>query len=78
MAGCRRLKGMAATAALGKLHEVGCLEVNFFQPSFMLKSKPHQGAKISRKYYPPSIPYERIRRRFVASLMRPCAFHWSF
>ena len=62
MAGYRRLMAMAATAALVKLHEVGCLDVNFFQPSFMLKSKSHQGAKESRQYYPPSNPSQRICR----------------
>jgi len=56
MTGYGRLEGMAATAALGKLHEVGCLYVNFFQPSFQLKSKRRQGAKVSRKYYPPATP----------------------
>lgn len=60
MVGYGRLEGTAATAALGKLHEVGRLYVNFFQPSFKLKSKTRQGAKVSRKYYPPATPYERL------------------
>jgi len=60
LVGYGRLEGTAATAALGKLHEVGRLYVNFFQPSFKLKSKTRQGAKVSRKYYPPATPYERL------------------
>ncbi len=60
LVGYGRLEGTAATAALGKLHEVGRLYVNFFQPSFKLKSKTRQGAKVSRKYYPPATPCERL------------------
>jgi len=60
LVGYGRLEGTAATAAFGKLHEVGRPYVNFFQPSFKLKSKTRQGAKVSRKYYPPATPYERL------------------
>jgi hypothetical protein len=34
--------------------------VNFFQPSFKLKSKTRQGAKVSKKYETPATPYERL------------------
>ena len=60
LVGYGRLEGTVATAALGKLHEVGRLYVNFFQPSFKLKSKTREGAKVSKKYYPPATPYERL------------------
>jgi hypothetical protein len=45
---------------LGKLHEIARLYVNFFQPSFKLKSKTRLGAKVSKKYEKPATPYERL------------------
>jgi hypothetical protein len=39
---------------------VARLYVNFFQPSFKLKSKMREGAKVAKKYYPPATPYERL------------------
>jgi hypothetical protein len=60
MVGYGRLEGVAATIALGELHDVVRLYVNFFQPSFKLKSKIREGAKITKKYYLPATPYERL------------------
>jgi hypothetical protein len=60
MVGYGRLEGVAATTALSKLHEVVRLYVNFFQPSFKLKSKIRDGAKVTKKYYLPATPYERL------------------
>jgi hypothetical protein len=34
--------------------------VNFFQPSFKLKSKQREGAKVTKRYYLPATPYERL------------------
>lgn len=34
--------------------------MNFFQPSFKLAEKHRQGAKVSKRYYPPETPYERL------------------
>jgi hypothetical protein len=34
--------------------------VNFFQPSFKLKSKLREGAKVTKKYEIPATPYERL------------------
>jgi hypothetical protein len=34
--------------------------VNFFQPSFELKSKVREGAKVTKKYHLPATPYERL------------------
>ena len=45
---------------MGKLHEIARLYVNFFQPSFKLKSKTRLGAKVSKKYEKPARPYERL------------------
>jgi hypothetical protein len=60
LVGYGRLEGAAAATALGKLHEVARLYVNFFQPSFKLKSKTRLGAKVSKKYEKPATPYERL------------------
>jgi hypothetical protein len=34
--------------------------VNFFQPSFKLKSKKREGAKVIKKYHPPATPCEQL------------------
>jgi hypothetical protein len=60
LVGYGRLEGVAATAALGTLHEVARLYVNFFQPSFKLKSKVRVGAKVKKQYHVPATPYERL------------------
>ena len=60
MVGYGRFEGVAATTALGELHDVVRLYVNFFQPSFKLKSKIREGAKVKKKYYLPATPYERL------------------
>jgi hypothetical protein len=60
MVGYGRLEGVAATTALGELHDVVRLYVNFFQPSFKLKLKIREGAKVKKTYYLPATPYERL------------------
>jgi hypothetical protein len=60
MVGYGRLEGVAATTALGHLHEQARWYVNFFQPSFKLQSKTRQGAKVTKKYHAPATPYERL------------------
>ena len=60
LVGYGRLEGAVATAALGKLHEVARLYVNFFQPSFKQKSKTHAGAKVTKNCHVPATPYERL------------------
>jgi len=60
LVGYGRLEGVAAATALGKLHEIARLYVNFFQPSFKLKSKTREGAKVRKKYEKPATPYERL------------------
>jgi len=60
MVGYGRLEGVAATTALGELHDVVRLYVNFFQPSFKLKSKIREGAKVKKEYHIPATPYERL------------------
>jgi hypothetical protein len=60
LVGYGRLEGLPAAAALAKLHEVARLYVNFFQPSFKLKSKTRDGAKVRKQYHPPATPAERL------------------
>ena len=60
LVGYGRLEGVAAAAALARLHEVARLYVNFFQPSFKLKSKRRQGAKVTKIYHVPATPCERL------------------
>ena len=60
LVGYGRLEGAAAAEALGALHDVARLYVNFFQPSFKLKSKVRDGAKVTKKYHVPATPYERL------------------
>lgn len=60
LVGYGRLEGVAAAEALGALHEVARLYVNFFQPSFKLKSKVRNGARVTKKYHVPATPYERL------------------
>jgi hypothetical protein len=60
MVGYGRLEGAVATATLAQLHEMGRLYVNFFQPSFKLRSKTREGAKVTKKYHTPATPHERL------------------
>jgi hypothetical protein len=61
--GYGRLEGLAATAALRRLYEASRLYVNFFQPSFKLKSKEREGAKVRKRYESPETPFRRLLQR---------------
>jgi hypothetical protein len=58
--GYGRLEGLAATAALRRLYEASRLYVNFFQPSFKLKEKEREGARVRKHYEAPATPYQRL------------------
>ena len=60
LVGYGRLEGATAATALGELHGIARLYVNYFQPSFKLKSKTRVGAKVSKTYEKPATPYERL------------------
>lgn len=60
LVGYGRLEGVVAAEALGRLHETARLYVNFFLPSFKLKSKLREGAKVTKLYHRPATPYERL------------------
>jgi hypothetical protein len=58
--GYRRYVGLDAAATLGRLYMSVRLYVNFFQPSFKLASKTRDGARVTKRYYPPATPYQRL------------------
>ncbi len=60
LVGYDRLSGLMATQALATLYCSSRLYVNFFQPSFKLKSKTRDGARVSKKYHAPATPCERL------------------
>ena len=53
LVGYGRLSGHKALATLNELYAVSRLHINFFQPSFKLKSKRREGTKVIKKYHPP-------------------------
>jgi hypothetical protein len=44
---------------MARLYAVARLHVNFFQPSFKLKEKRREGAKVIKRYHQPATPYAR-------------------
>ena len=61
--GYGRLEGLSETAALRRLYEASRLYINFFQPSFKLKSKTREGARVHKKYELPETPSRRLLQR---------------
>lgn len=60
LVGYGRLSGLSETKALARLYDVSRLYVNFFQPSFKLKSKTRDGARVHKKYHAPLTPCDRL------------------
>ena len=60
LVGYGRLSGLAATHALAQLYASSRLYINFFQPSFKLKEKTRDGARVSKKYHAPATPCDRL------------------
>jgi hypothetical protein len=58
--GYERFSGIVAGQILGQLYQALRLYVNHFQPSFKLKSKTRQGAKVKKQYHKPATPCERL------------------
>jgi hypothetical protein len=58
--GYERYAGAVAGQCLGQLHQAVRLFVNYFQPSFQLKSKTRDGARVSKKYHNPATPCDRL------------------
>lgn len=60
LVGYDRFAGMAAAQVLARLFDVARLYVNYFQPSFKLRDKTRDGAKVTRRYFKPATPCERL------------------
>jgi hypothetical protein len=60
--GYGRFDGVETARVMGRLYAAARLYVNFFQPSFKLKEKRREGAKVIKRYHAPSTPYERALR----------------
>ena len=60
LVGYGRLSGSEATKALARLYASSRLYINFFQPSFKLKSKTRDGAHVKKLYHAPATPCDRL------------------
>lgn len=60
LVGYDRFAGVAAAQTLARLFDVARFYVNFFQPSFKLRDKTRDGAKVIRRYFSPATPCERL------------------
>lgn len=60
LVGHERYAGVVAGQALAHLYRAARLYVNCFQPSFKLRSKTRQGAKVKRVYHRPETPCARL------------------
>lgn len=57
--GYGRFDGVETARVMARLYAAARLYVNFFQPSFKLKEKWREGAKVIKRYHEPLTPYER-------------------
>lgn len=60
LVGYGRLSGVDARNALAQLYASSRLYINFFQPSFKLKSKTRDGARVHKVYLAPATPCDRL------------------
>jgi hypothetical protein len=60
LVGYGRLSGSDARNALADLYASSRLYINFFQPSFKLKSKTRDGARVHKVYLAPKTPCDRL------------------
>ena len=59
LVGYGRFEGIETARVLVRLYAASRLHTNFFQPSFKLKDKRREGAKVIKRYHPPATPYAR-------------------
>jgi hypothetical protein len=73
--GYGRFDGVETARVMGRLYAAARLYVNFFQPSFKLKEKRREGAKVIKRYHPPATPYERAlaHLKFARAIKRGLA-----
>ena len=57
--GYGRFDGADTARVMARLYAATRLHINFFQPSFKLREKRREGAKVIKRYHAPSTPYER-------------------
>lgn len=57
--GYGRFDGAETARVMARLYAAARLYVNFFQPSFKLREKRREGAKVIKRYHDPCTPYER-------------------
>jgi hypothetical protein len=57
--GYGRFDGVETARVMGRLYAAARLYINFFQPSFKLKEKRREGAKVIKRYHAPATPFER-------------------
>jgi len=57
--GYGRFDGVETAGVMARLYAAARLYVNFFQPSFKLKDKRREGAKVIKRYHDPATPYQR-------------------
>lgn len=60
LVGYGRLEGVAAAETLARLYSASRLFVNVFQPSFKLKDKTREGARVRKRYHAPQTPCSRL------------------
>ncbi|MFZ3352339.1 MAG: DDE-type integrase/transposase/recombinase [Xanthobacteraceae bacterium] len=59
LVGYGRFEGIDTARLLARLYAASRLHTNFFQPSFKLKEKRREGAKVIKRYHAPATPYAR-------------------
>ncbi len=59
LVGYGRFDGVETAKLIARLYAAARLHVNFFQPSFKLKDKRREGAKVIKRYHAPATPYAR-------------------
>jgi hypothetical protein len=62
-----RHTGVVAGQCLARLYQSVRLYVNYFQPSFKLKSKTREGAKVKKLYHKPATPCDQFLAHASAS-----------
>ncbi|HUR47930.1 MAG TPA: transposase family protein, partial [Acidimicrobiales bacterium] len=66
--GYERFTGLLAGQCLARLYQRIRLYVNYFQPSFKLKSKTREGAKVRKRYHKPATPCDRLLTQAAVSI----------
>jgi hypothetical protein len=59
LVGYGRFEGIETARILVRLYAASRLHTNYFQPSFKLKDKRREGAKVIKRYHAPATPYAR-------------------